>query len=115
MKPRIEDRIEQLLKTDSALEFFLIVTDSLPGELARTDDQEHGFGMKLSVRQNLTWLRGDRQMIGSKITHIFALYQDEMLIWTRLGQPPIAGLKNIQETLAKHRESIEHALLPAQF
>src|SRR5262249_16153485 len=114
MKPRMTDRIEQLLKTDSAMEFFLILAGSLPGEIARAYDQEHGFGMKLSVQQNLTWLDGDTHMIGLKTTRSFVLYQDAILTWTMLGQPTITGLKAIQETLAKHLEALQHFFLPAQ-
>src|SRR5258705_1403002 len=102
-EPQMKDRIDQLLTTDSEMEFFFTLSGSLPGEISSIHDKEHGFGLEMRVDRNLTLQRGTDRDFTRKTTHVFALYQDNTLTWAALAEPPIVGLRNIQDTLAKHR------------
>jgi hypothetical protein len=103
--------VDQLLTAQTELVFFLILSGSLHGDLLRAHDNLHGYGIKLSIEQNLQFMRGGRRVITRKITHEFTLYQDNTLIWERLGHAPISGLAPIQQAFQEWRDAFQRPAL----
>src|SRR5579871_1386944 len=105
MKPRMQARFEQLLRTESEMAFFFILAGSLDADILSIHDEAHGFGIRLSMQQNLTWQEPDRTVTQRQTTHVFSLYEDGTLTWAVLGQPVITGLRPIQETFKTFKEA----------
>jgi len=114
MKPSMRARFKTLLMTKSEVEFFFTLAGSMYGDLTRTYDETHGFGMNLAIRQNLPYMvNGDGPVWTRKTSHSFSLFMDGTLTWTMLDQPTITGLKPIQEALECFRDQFNQATLPA--
>ncbi len=98
-KPKMSDRFDKLIHTRSETTFFLILTGSIRGETASIYDENHGFGMRFTIRRNLTWKKPHRTVTQLLPVHIFSLYENNTLTWTILNRPTIVGLVDIQAAL----------------
>lgn len=82
-------------------------------ELNGTGSHQNGYALSFEIEQSFS-VPNEKGGFSftSQTTHVFTLHQDGKLTWWMMGQPTLTGLKDIQVSLKRLRETVEPILLP---